>query len=56
MYQNAGIEKDDNSRQSFRNHTKIDENWRLSNKKLDSSHDVLRAMIEADQYSKLSKQ
>ena len=42
MYQNAGIEKDDDSRQSLEDHAKIDEIRRFSNKKFNSSHDVMR--------------
>ena len=45
VYQNAGIGKDDNSRQSIKNNAKIDEHRRFSNKKPDSSHDVLRERI-----------
>ena len=51
MYQNAGIEKDDDSQQSLENHSKFDEIQRFSKKKIDSSHDVHRALIEAEEYS-----
>ena len=33
VYQNAGFEKDDDSRQSLENHSKIDKLRRFSNKK-----------------------
>ena len=45
VFQNAGIEKDDDSRQSVVNHAKTDE-IRFLNKKFDSSHDVHRVMME----------
>ena len=45
VYQNAGSEKHNDSRQSFENHAKIDEIRWFSSKKLDSSHGVNRAMI-----------
>ena len=54
VYQNAWIEKYDDSRQTFENNAKKDKIRELSNKKLDSSHDVHRAMIEAEDYSKPS--
>ena len=54
VYQNAWVVKDDDSRQSLENHGKIDEIRRFSNKKLDSSHDLHRAMIE-EEYSKPSR-
>ena len=40
VYQNAGIEKDDDSRHSLEKHAKKDEIRRFSNKKFDSGHDV----------------
>ena len=52
--QNAGTEKDDDSRQSPENHTNIDEIRRFSDKKSDSCHDVHRAMTEAEEYPKPS--
>ena len=55
VHQNAGIEKDEDTRQSLENHAKIDEIRRLSSKKFDSSHDVHRAMIGAEEYSKPTK-
>ena len=55
MYQNAGIERVDDSDQKLENHANIDEIWRFSNKKIDSSHDVHCVMIEAEEHSKPSK-
>ena len=55
VHQNAGIEKDEDNRQSLENHAKIDEIRRLSSKKFDSSHDVQRAMIGEEEYSKPTK-
>ena len=55
VFQNDGIEKDDDSRQSLEKYAKIDEIRRFSNKTFDSSHDVHRAMIEAEEYWKPSK-
>ena len=55
VYQNAGIEKDNDFSQSFEIHAKIVEIRRFSSKKFDSGHDVHRAMIEAKENSKFSK-
>ena len=55
VYQNAGIEKDDYSRQSLENHAKIDETRTFSDKQLDS-HDGHCAITEAENYCKPSKQ
>ena len=55
VYQNTGIEKNDDSRHSLENHAKIDEIRRLTNKSFDSSHDVHRALALAEGYSKNMK-
>ena len=55
VYQNEGIKKDNDSRQSPENHAKINEIRRFSSKKFDSSHDEHSAMIEVEEYSKPSK-
>ena len=55
VYQNARIEKDDDSGQSLENHANIDEIQMFPNKKIDSSYDVRRAMIEAEECSEPSK-
>ena len=52
VYQNTGIEKDDNSRQSLENHAKVGEIKRFSNKKFNSSHEVHRALALAEDYWK----
>ena len=54
----AGIEKDDDSRQSLESHEKTDEIRRFSNKKFDSSYRKStrsRKSAESEKYSKLSK-
>ena len=57
VYQNAGIEKDNDSRQSLEYHAKIDEMRRFTNKNsIDKGHDVHRAMTAAKEYSKPYKQ
>ena len=50
--QNAGTEKEDDSRQSLENHVKVDEIRRCSNRKFDSGHDVHRVMTHAEYQSK----
>ena len=55
VYQNAGIEKDNDSMQSIEIFAKTDEIRRFSNKKLNISLAVHRAIIEAEEFSKASK-
>ena len=54
VYQNAGMEKDDDSRQSPGNLAKFMRSEGSRTRIFDSSHVVHRAMIEADGYSKSS--
>ena len=51
VYQSAGIEKKDGSKQSLENHAKLDEIRQFSNKKFDESHDVHRSLALAEDYS-----
>ena len=55
VYQNAGIERVDDSEQYLENHANIDEIRRFSNKKIDSSLAVHCVIIEAKEDSKPSK-
>ena len=55
MYQSAGIEKEDDSRQSLENHGKLDEIRRFYNKKLEEGHDVHRKLASAEDYSRPNK-
>ena len=55
VYQNAGVENNDDPKQSLENHAKTDEIQRFSNKKSDRSRDLHRAMIKAEEYTKLLK-
>ena len=55
VYQSTGIEKEDGSRQSQENHVKLDEIRRLSNKKVEESHDVHRDLALAEDYSRPTK-
>ena len=52
VYQSAGIEKEDDSRQSLENHGKLDEIRRFYNKKFEEGHDVQRNLVLAGDYSK----
>ena len=55
VYQKARIERVDDSDQKLENHANIDETWRFSNKKIDSSIAVHCVIIEAKEHSKPSK-
>ena len=55
VYQITGIEKEGDSRQSHKNHAKVDEIKMISNKKFDSSNDVHRALDVNEVYSKPTK-
>ena len=48
VYQNTGIEKEDDSRQSLKNHGKLDEIRRFYNKKFKEGHDVHRNLASAE--------
>ena len=51
VYQNAGVDKDNDSKQSLDKHAKIAEIRRFSNKKFVSSHDLHRALIKVEEHS-----
>ena len=55
VYQSAGIEKDDGSRQTLENHAKLDEIRRLSSKKFDEIFDVHCSLALAEGYSRTKK-
>ena len=55
VYQNTGIEKEDDSRQSLENNGKLDEIQRFYNKKCEEVHDVHRNLTSAEDYSRPNK-
>ena len=55
VYQSAGIEKEDCSRQSLESHRKLDEIRRFYNKKFEEKHDVHRNLASPGEYLKPNK-
>ena len=55
VYQSTRIEKEDGSRQSLENHSKLDDIGRLSNKNFEESHGVHRDLVLAEDYSRPTK-
>ena len=55
VYQSTRIRNEDSSRQSLKNHAKLGETRRLSNKKLEESHDVHRGLALAEDHSRPTK-
>ena len=55
VYQSTGIEKEDGSRQSLENHSKLDEIRRFYNKKFEEGHDVHRNLASSGEYLKPNK-
>ena len=55
VYQSAGIEKDNGSRQSLENHAKLNDIRWFSNKEVDESHDVHPSLALAEDYSRPTK-
>ena len=55
VYQNTGIEKEDDSSQSLENHGKLDEIRRFYYKKFEEGHEVHRNLASTEDYSKPNK-
>ena len=55
VYQSAGIEKEDGSRQSLESHRKLDEIRRFYNKKFEEGQDVHRNLASSGEYLKPNK-
>ena len=55
VYQSTGIEKEDDSWQSLRNHGKLDEIRRFHNNKFEEGHDVHRNLALAEGYARSNK-